>query len=95
MNDSSNDIRINKVNTQMLKTMYESLQNNPSAMTTTTFYVKSNWNGGLGVTSSSKNFSLGGRTMERNAEYKMDYDFPIQFSGEGVVPLFVRSVWVA
>jgi len=86
MNDSSNDTRINKVNTQMLKTMYESIKNNPSAMTTATFYVKSNWNGGFGVTSSSKNFSLGGRTMERNAEYKMDYDFPIQFSGEGRGP---------
>ena len=47
MNDSSNDTRINKVNTQMLNTMYESLQNNPSAMTTATFYVKSNWNVGL------------------------------------------------
>ena len=42
MNDSSNDTRINKVNTQMLKTMYESLKNNPSAMATATFYVKSN-----------------------------------------------------
>ena len=86
MSDNPNDTRINKVNTRMLKTMYESLQNNPSAMTTATFYVKSNWNGGFGVTSSSKNFSLGGRTMERNAEYKMDYDFPIQFSGEGSGP---------
>ena len=48
--------------------------------------MKSEWNGGFGVTSSSKNFSLGGKTMERNTEYKMDYDFPIQFSGEGKGP---------
>jgi hypothetical protein len=86
MNDSKNNTTINRVNTQMLKTVYESLQKNPSEMTTATFYVKSEWNGGFGVTSSSKNFSLGGKTMERNTEYKMDYDFPIQFSGEGRGP---------
>ncbi|WP_458744752.1 OsmC family protein [Candidatus Nitrosocosmicus sp. T] len=86
MTDNKNDTTINRVNTQMLKTMYESLQKNPSEMTTATFYVKSKWNGGFGVTSSSKNFSLGGKTMERNTEYKIDYDFPIQFSGEGRGP---------
>ena len=81
MNDSKNNTTINRVNTQMLKTVYESSNKNPSEMTTATFYVKSEWNGGFGVTSSSKNFSLGGKTMERNTEYKMDYDFSIQFSG--------------
>ena len=86
MNESKNDTTINKVNAQMLKTMYESLQSNPSEMTKATFYVKTVWNGGFGVTSSSKNFSLGGKTMERNTEHKMDYDFPIQFSGEGSGP---------
>ena len=34
MNDSKNDTTINRVNTQMLKTVYESLQKNPSEMTT-------------------------------------------------------------
>ncbi|MGD9534615.1 MAG: OsmC family protein [Candidatus Nitrosocosmicus sp.] len=86
MNNSTNETTNNGVNTNMLKTLYESLHNNPSEMTTTTFYVRSEWNGGFGVTSSSKNFSLGGRTMERNTEFKMNYDFPIQFSGEGKGP---------
>ncbi len=40
MNDSKNNTTINRVNTQMLKTVYESLQKNPSEMTTATFYVK-------------------------------------------------------
>ena len=86
MSDNKNDTTINRVNTQILKTMYESLQKNPSEMTTATFYVKSEWNGGFRVTSSSKNFSLGGKTMERSTEYKMDYDFPVQFSGDGRGP---------
>lgn len=86
MNNNQNNDTINKVNTQMLKTMYNSLQKNPSEMSKATFYVKSEWNGGFSVTASSKNFSLGSKTMERNTEYKMDYDFPIQFSGEGRGP---------
>jgi hypothetical protein len=77
MNNRKNDTTINKVNTQLLKTMYESLQKNPSEMTTATFHVKSEWNGGFAITSSSKNFSLGVKTRERNTECKMDYDFPI------------------
>lgn len=93
MNTSKNETTNNGVNTHMLKTLYESLHNNPSEMTTATFYVRSEWNGGFGVTSSSKNFSLGGRTMERNTEFKMKYDFPIQFSGEGKGPTVVKSVW--
>jgi len=77
MSDSPKDTSINHVNTQILKTVYESLQNKPSEMTKATFYVNSKWNGGYGVTSSSKNFILGGKTMERNIEYKIEYDFPI------------------
>ena len=42
----------------MLKTVYESLQKNPSEMATATFSVKSEWNGGFSVTSSSKAFVL-------------------------------------
>jgi uncharacterized OsmC-like protein len=71
----------------MLITVCESLQNNPSTeMITATFHVTSKWNGGCGVTSSSKNFSLGARIMERSTEFKMDYHFPMQFSGEGSGP---------
>ena len=86
MSYKKNGPTINRVNTQILKTMYESLQKNPSEITTATFYVKSEWNGGFGVTSTSNNFTLGGKTMERNNEYKISYDFPNQFSGEGRGP---------
>jgi uncharacterized OsmC-like protein len=59
------------------------MQNQPE-MAKATFYVKSEWNGGFNVTSRSKGFRTGGQNIERNSdEYKMQYDFPNQFSGEG------------
>jgi uncharacterized OsmC-like protein len=88
MNSSSsskknNDGRFNGVNTQVLNTVYNSMQNQPE-MAKATFYVKSEWNGGFNVTSRSKGFRIGGKNIERNSdEYKMQYDFPNQFSGEG------------
>jgi hypothetical protein len=63
----------------MLNTLYNSMQNQPE-MSKATFSVKSEWNGGFGVTSSSKGFRIG---IERNTEYTMQYDFPDQISGEG------------
>lgn len=36
---------------------------------------------GVGVTS-SKGFSAGGQNIERNSEYKAQYDFPVQMAGE-------------
>lgn len=47
MSDKKNGSAINSVNTQILKTMYQSLQKNPPEMTTATFYVKSKWTGVL------------------------------------------------
>jgi hypothetical protein len=58
------------------------MQNQPE-MAKATFYVKSEWNGGFSVTSSSKGFRVGGQNIERDTEYIMQYDFPNQFSGEG------------
>jgi uncharacterized OsmC-like protein len=81
MNGKEND-GFNGVNTQKLNTVYAAMQNQPE-MAKATFYVKSEWNGGFSVTSSSKSFRIGGQNIERNSEYKMQYDFPNQFSGEG------------
>jgi uncharacterized OsmC-like protein len=80
MNDKRNN-RFNRVNTQILNTVFESMRNHPE-MAKATFYVKSEWNGGFSVTSSSKEFHIGGQNIERSTEYKAQYDFPNQLSGE-------------
>ena len=60
-------------------------------MAIATFSVKSEWNGGFSVTSSSKEFRIGGQNIERNTEYKGQYDFPDQLSGEGKGPTVCES----
>ena len=94
MNGKKND-RFNGVNTQILSTVYNSMRNQPE-MAKVTFSVKSEWNGGFSVTSSArKAFRIGGQNIDRNTEYRMQYDFPDQLSGEGKRGLpYVRVVWV-
>ena len=72
---------IKAVNTQTLSGVYESMRNQPE-MAKAIFYVKSEWNGGFSVTSRSKDFRIGGQNIERNTEYRMQYDFPNQLSGK-------------
>jgi hypothetical protein len=63
MNSSKkNDDAFNRVNTQVLNTVYNSMQNQPE-MAKATFSVKSQWNGGFSVTSSSKCFRIGGQNV--------------------------------
>ena len=75
MNDKNHYI-FNGVNTQILNTVFNSMRNQPE-MAKATFSVKSEWNGGFSVTSSSKGFRIGGQNIERNTEYKAQYDFPV------------------
>ena len=76
----------NGVNTQTLSTVFSSMQNQPE-MAKVTFSVKSQWNGGFSVgATAAKGFRVGGQNIERNAEYKTQYDFPSQLSGEGRGP---------
>src|ERR687888_2807984 len=82
MSTNKKNDALNGVNTQILNAVYNSIQNHPE-MSKATFSVKSEWNGGFSVTSSSKDFRIGGQNIERNTEYKMQYDFPNQLSGEG------------
>jgi uncharacterized OsmC-like protein len=89
MNDKNHYI-FNGVNTQILNTVFNSMQNQPE-MAKATFSVKSEWNGGFSVTSSSKGFRIGGQNIERNTEYKWQYDFPDQLSGEGKGPTVCES----
>ena len=85
MNNGEKNDGFNGVNTQILSTVYNSLQSQPE-MAKATFSVKSEWNGGFSVTSSSKGFRIGGQNIERNTEYRTQYDFPNQLSGEGRGP---------
>jgi hypothetical protein len=57
MSTNNRNDAFNGVNTQVLNTAYNALQNQPE-MAKATFYVKSEWNGGFSVTSSSKGFML-------------------------------------
>ena len=84
MNSKKNN-GFNGVNTQILNTAFDSIRNKPE-MSKVTFSVKSEWNGGFSVTSSSKGFRMGSQNIERNTEYKMQYDYPNQLAGEGRGP---------
>jgi hypothetical protein len=55
-------------------------------MARVTFSVKSEWNGGFSITSTSKGFRIDGQYIERNSDSKLQYDFPNQLSGEGRGP---------
>jgi uncharacterized OsmC-like protein len=90
MNGKRNDSRFNGVNTQILNTVYNSMQNQPE-VAKATFSVKSEWNGGFSVTSSSKGFRIGSQNIERGTEYRTQYDFPNQLSGEGRGPTVCES----
>ena len=47
------------------------------------FSARSEWNGGFSVgVTASKGFRMGGQNIERNTEYKAQYDFPVQMAGE-------------
>ena len=89
MNDKKNS-GFNGVNTQVLNTVFESMRNHPE-MAKATFSVKSAWNGGFSVTSTSKGFRIGGQNIERNTEYRTKLDFPDQLSGEGRGPTVCES----
>lgn len=79
------DNKFNGVNTKALDSAFNLIKNQPE-MAKVTFFVRSVWNGGFSVRSSSKDFRMGNQTIHRNKEYEMVYDFPEQLSGEGQGP---------
>ena len=85
MNDKKDNYEFNGINTQILNTAFESMRSLPE-MAKVTFSAKSEWNGGFSVTTTSKDFVMGGQNIERNTEYKKQYDYPNQFSGQGRGP---------
>ena len=72
----------NGLNTQMINTAIETMRNN-TEMAKVTFSVRSEWNRGFSVMSTSKDFRLGDQNVVRNTEYKMQYDFPVHLLGDG------------
>ena len=64
MSTSKKNDAFNGVNTEILNTVYNAMQNQPE-MAKATFYVKSDWNGGFSVTSTSKGFRVGGQKCRK------------------------------
>lgn len=85
MSDKKIDYEFNGINTQVLNKALDSMQNVPERAKVT-FSAKSEWKGGFSVTTTSKDFIMGGQNIERKTEYKMQYDYPNQFSGQGKGP---------
>ena len=85
MSDKKNNHEFNGINTQVLNKALDGMRNLPE-MAKVTFSAKSGWNGGFSVTTTSKDFRMGGQNIERNTEYKTQYDYPNQFSGQGKGP---------
>ena len=85
MNDKKNNLELNGINTQILNAAFDSMRSLPERAKVT-FSAKSEWNGGFRVTTTSKDFRMGGQNIERNTEYKMQYDYPNQLAGEGRGP---------
>lgn len=82
---SSNNQKFNGVNTEVLNSVFDSMKNQPEGAKAR-FIVKSKWNGGFSVTSSINDFYVGNNPVSRSKEYKLEYDFPEQISGEGQGP---------
>jgi hypothetical protein len=66
----------------MINTAIKTMRNN-TEMAKVTFSVRSEWNRGFSVMSTSKDFRLGDQNVVRNTEYKMQYDFPVHLLGDG------------
>jgi hypothetical protein len=78
-NNSNN--KFNGLNTNVLNSMFNMIKNQPE-MAKATFTVKSEWNGGVNVTTRSKDFRLGDKIMERSNEHVSVYDFSGQVAGK-------------
>ena len=93
---SMNSTKLNGVNTQQLGSLMNTLKTITDA-SKATFFVKTEWNGkeegggGFCVRSSTKNFEIGGQSIQRNSSYTTIIDFPPEFSGEGKGPTICEA----
>ncbi len=77
MNQSSSG-----VNAQILGAVVETIKSQPE-MAKVTFQVQTHWESGNGfkITSTGKNFRIGGQTVERQEPFMLVSDFPNEFGG--------------
>ena len=70
------------VNAQVLGTVIETIKNKPE-MAKVTFQVQTQWQRGDGfkITSTGKNFKIGGQTVERREAYSLASDYPDEMGG--------------
>jgi uncharacterized OsmC-like protein len=70
------------VNAQVLGTVIETIKNQ-SEMAKVTFQVQTQWQNGDGfkITSTGKNFQIGGQTVERREAYTLASDYPDEMGG--------------
>lgn len=79
---SSNTSSSSGVNAQVLGTVIESIKNQPE-MAKVTFEVQTQWQNGDGfkITSTGKNFQIGGQAIERREAFTLASDFPDELGG--------------
>jgi uncharacterized OsmC-like protein len=79
---SSNTSSNNGVNAQVLSTVIEGIKNQPE-MAKVTFQMQTQWQSGDGfkITSTGKNFQIGGRTIERREAFTLASDYPDEMGG--------------
>lgn len=77
----------NGVNAQALGTMLETIKHQPE-MAKVTFKVQTSWNSGDGfkITSTGKNFQIGGQTVEREKSFTVVSDYPEVMGGKSDGP---------
>jgi uncharacterized OsmC-like protein len=70
------------VNAQVLGTVIETIKNKPE-MAKVAFQVQTQWQNGDGfkITSTGKNFQIGGQTVERREAYTLASDYPDEMGG--------------
>lgn len=70
------------VNAQVLGTVIETVKNQPE-MAKVTFQVQTQWQSGDGfkITSTGKDFQIGGQTIKRHEAFTVESDFPDELGG--------------
>jgi uncharacterized OsmC-like protein len=87
--EGDND-KVNGVNSQVLGSVLDSTMKQPE-MAKATFSVKTEWNGGFRVKSTSRDFRLGNQKIQRKNGFMLMHDFPDQFAGGGEGPTVCES----
>ncbi|MCI0557660.1 MAG: OsmC family protein [Nitrososphaera sp.] len=87
----SSQIPVNGVNKEVLGAVMESIKNNPDTARIT-FSVKTEWDGdGFKITSTGKDFRIGGQQIQRTNGFTLKHDFPEQMGGRSEGPTVCES----